>query len=175
MVHAGWPSRVVHPLFSSGGNTCPSPTLTSALKGQKLGRSLVQEVTLECYTEGCLCSDVRISTLGRPDRVGLCHCLDCRKHHGALFGAMAMFSNEAVTIEGEARGYANGFFCPDCGSSVFMRSGTEVAIHLGALDAPDQLIPSYESWMVRRERWLPPFHSSRTIAIARAHPGSKIM
>jgi hypothetical protein len=36
-----------------------------------------------------------------------------------------------------------------------------VEVHLGALDAPDQLIPTYESWTVRREGWLPPFPLAR--------------
>ena len=35
--------------------------------------------------------------------------------------------------------------------------GDEIEVHLGALDAPDQLMPTYESWTVRREAWLPPF------------------
>ena len=28
---------------------------------------------------------------------------------------------------------------------------------LGSLDAPDQLMPTYELWTIRRESWLPPF------------------
>jgi hypothetical protein len=43
------------------------------------------------------------------------------------------------------------------GSSVFARSGDEIEVHLGSLDAPDQLMPTHESWIVRRESWLPPF------------------
>lgn len=34
-------------------------------------------------------------------------------------------------------------------------------MHLGALDAPDQLTPTYECWTVRREAWLPAFPLSR--------------
>lgn len=106
---------------------------------------------------GCLCGKVRILASGRPYRVGLCHCLDCRKHHGALFYAAAVFPQDAVTIEGETRDYLGRHFCPSCGSSVFARTGDEVEVHLGTLDAPDQLMPTYESWIVRRESWLPPF------------------
>jgi hypothetical protein len=40
---------------------------------------------------------------------------------------------------------------------VFGRSGDEVEVNLGALDAPDQLLPTYELWTLRRERWLPEF------------------
>ncbi len=106
---------------------------------------------------GCLCGAVRIRTAGRPYRVGLCHCLDCRKHHGALFHASAIFPADAVTVEGETRSYAGRHFCPGCGSSVFARSGDEIEVNLGSLDAPDRFVPTYELWTLRREAWLPPF------------------
>ena len=112
---------------------------------------------MERVTGGCLCGDVRIVASGQPDRVGICHCLDCRKHHGALFYAAAIYRAHAVTIEGETRDFKGRHFCPRCGSSVFARNADEVEVHLGTLDAPDQLVPTYENWMIRRERWLPPF------------------
>ena len=112
---------------------------------------------MDRLTGSCLCGEVRIAASGEPYRTGLCHCLDCRKHHGALFFAAAIFPAEAVTIEGETRDYKGRHFCPRCGSSLFNRYGDEVEVHLGALDAPDQLVPTYECWTVRRESWLPPF------------------
>ncbi|WLQ16296.1 GFA family protein [Hahella aquimaris] len=116
---------------------------------------------MEQFTGGCLCGAVRLVATGRPYRVGICHCLDCRKHHGALFHASAVFPQNAVTIEGKVGDYAGRCFCPRCGSSVFSRTGDEIEVNLGALDAPDQLTPTYELWMRRRESWLPPFPTSR--------------
>ena len=116
---------------------------------------------MEEFTGGCLCGDVRIAASGRPLRVGICHCLDCRKHHGAVFYASAIFPQDAVTINGDTREYEGRHFCPRCGSSVFARSGEEVEIHLGSLDQPGQLTPSYECWTLRREAWLPPFPVGR--------------
>lgn len=112
---------------------------------------------MDRLTGGCLCGAVRITASGQPYRVGLCHCLDCRKHHGALFHASAIFRNDAVTVEGDTRSYAGRSFCPECGSSVFQQSGDETEVSIGALDAPDQLTPTYELWTVRRESWLPTF------------------
>ncbi|MGN8343124.1 GFA family protein [Pseudomonas sp. SMV71] len=126
---------------------------------------------MDPFTGSCLCGNVRIRASGRPYRVGLCHCLDCRKHHGALFFAAAVFPRQAVTIEGETRDYAGRFFCPRCGSSVFACSSDEIEIHLGILDAPDQLVPTYESWTVRRESWLPSFPLSRHYAHDREGSG----
>lgn len=116
---------------------------------------------MDQFTGGCLCGKVRLVAQGRPDRVGICHCLDCRKHHGALFYAAAVFPRDAVAIEGETRDWAGRHFCPSCGSSVFAESSDEIEVHLGTLDAADQLLPTYESWTIRRESWLPPFPNTR--------------
>jgi hypothetical protein len=177
---------------------------------------------MDRVTGGCLCGNVRIVASGPPYRVGLCHCLDCRKHHGSLFHASAVFPQDAVTIDGETRDYAGRFFCSRCGSSIFGRSADEISalffglkaeqaasvgiiptlkrksrrpieiaskpvyviwralvaygdsrrngeqerpwvieVNLGSLDAPDQLMPTYESWVIRRESWLPPFPLTR--------------
>lgn len=116
---------------------------------------------MDRFEGGCLCGAVRLKAAGKPYRVGLCHCLDCRKLSGSLFQALAMFPQDAVTIEGETGAYAGRHFCPRCGSSVYSRYGDEIEIGVGALDAPDQLTPTYENWTVRREGWLPPFPLAR--------------
>lgn len=112
---------------------------------------------METHTGGCLCGAVRFFAKGQPLRVGLCHCMDCRKHHGALFHASAIFPEHTVTVEGETGSYQGRSFCPRCGSSVFSKTGDEMELHLGAFDAPDQFRPSYELWTTRRETWLPDF------------------
>jgi hypothetical protein len=126
---------------------------------------------MDRLTGGCLCGDVRIVASGPPDRVGICHCLDCRKHHGALFYAAAVFPLAAVAIDGETRDYAGRSFCPRCGSSVFARSADEIEVHLGALDEPGRLAPTYESWTVRREPFPPPFAVKKRYARDRDAPG----
>ncbi len=116
---------------------------------------------MDSVTGGCLCGAIRVEVRGRPRRVGLCHCLACRKHHGALFHASAIFPAEAVTVTGEAQGYEGRFFCPRCGSPVFGRSGDEVEVNLGSLDASDAFVPTFDLWTIRREGVLPPFPTMR--------------
>ncbi len=108
-------------------------------------------------TGGCLCGAVRVSAIGDPDRVGICHCFDCRKHHGAVFHTSAIFPETAVTITGATAAYRGRHFCPTCGGSVFGRTGAEVEINLGCLDETSQVKPTYELWVCRCEVWLPPF------------------
>ena len=112
---------------------------------------------MDQFTGGCMCGSVQFVAQGSPYRVGLCHCLDCRKHHGALFHASAVFPQDAVKVEGATSCCEGRHFCPHCGSSIFSQSGDETEVHLGALDGPNQLTPTYEIWTIRRESWLPSF------------------
>ena len=48
--------------------------------------------------------------------------------------------------------------------AVFARTADEIEVNLGSLDEPDQLMPTYESWIIRRESWLPPFPIARRYA-----------
>ncbi|WP_338723221.1 GFA family protein [Devosia sp. XK-2] len=120
---------------------------------------------------GCLCGQVRFRAIGEPYRVGLCHCLDCRKHHGALFHASAIYPETSVSVTGQSHAYEGRHFCPRCGSSVFSRSGDEIEINLGALDDPNQFRPTYELWTIRREAWLPPFPGVMPYPRDREGPG----
>ena len=106
---------------------------------------------------GCVCGRVRFEAEGQPDRVGICHCLDCRKYHGALFFAAAIYPAAQVRVSGEPQMYDGRCFCGTCGSRVFNRSGAELELHLGALDDINVFQPSYELWTIRRESWLPAF------------------
>lgn len=108
---------------------------------------------------GCFCGKLRFAVEGEPVRSGVCHCLDCRKLHGAPFMAFAVFPREAVTVTGEARRirtqprYARAF-CPDCGSHVFGEDEGGIELYHGAFDVPDVFPPSYELWTVRKEAWI---------------------
>lgn len=114
------------------------------------------EVTIKRVTGGCACGQVRFVATGAPDRVGVCHCLDCRKHHGAPFFAAAIFQQDRVMVSGATHQRAGRHFCPVCGSSVFARTDEEFELHLGALDESNQFKPTYELWTIRREAWLRP-------------------
>ena len=112
---------------------------------------------------GCSCGRVRIEARGAPVRVGLCHCLTCRKETGAPFNAFAVWRTGDVAVSGETRSWAaqtvRRHFCPECGSAVYATDVDpgEIEIHLGALDdAPSDLAPTYELWVVRREPWQKP-------------------
>ena len=122
-------------------------------------------------TGGCLCGAVRFTATGPPTRVGLCLCLECRKHHGAMFYAAAVFPADRFSRTGDTRAYKGRAFCPVCGSSVYAESVGEVEVHLGALDDPNAFTPSYELWTCRRAPWMPRFEGVQSFETDRTNAG----
>ncbi len=114
----------------------------------------------DAVTGGCACGQLTFAARGRPKRVGLCHCMTCRKISGAPFAAFVIFARDQVTISGSFRSWSatsrtEDCFCPVCGSQVFDRdTADEIEIRLGAFDEPNLFTPTYEAWTKRREAWL---------------------
>jgi hypothetical protein len=116
----------------------------------------------------CLCGAVRVELAGAPYRVGVCHCLDCRKKSGSLFSCWAIYPADAVTVLGETAGHELGdgyvrHICPVCTAPICEvdAASDELEVFVGVLDEPNQLVPTYETWTVRREAWLPPLPLAR--------------
>jgi hypothetical protein len=118
-------------------------------------------ITHEIREGGCACGAVRFTVAGNPRRVGLCHCLTCRKAHASAFNPFAVFAPEQVEVAGELTDWQNsrGFvrrFCTKCGSQAVGGDGEEIEISLGSFDQPRLFEPQYELWVIRREHWLEP-------------------
>lgn len=109
----------------------------------------------EMYSGQCLCGRVRLAARGEPLRVGICHCMDCRKESGSAFTFYAVWPAGQFESTGETAEFRGQRFCPLCGSRLFSLDAQEAEVKLGVLsDAPTLLVPSYELWIKRREPWL---------------------
>lgn len=105
----------------------------------------------------CRCGSVRYTVTGEPERVGLCHCTDCRQESGSAFTYYGVWPTSAFSASGETVEHAGRRFCPICGSRLFSLDDREAELKLGCLeDAPTGLRPTYELWIKRREEWLLP-------------------
>ncbi|MFB9794971.1 GFA family protein [Shinella granuli] len=108
-------------------------------------------------TGSCLCGQVRITVRGAPDRVGICHCTDCRQESGSAFTFFGMWPAGQFEHMGETTSFSGRCFCAHCGARVFSLDTREAEVKLGILsDAPTLLTPTYELWIKRREPWLRP-------------------
>ena len=111
---------------------------------------------------GCLCGAVRYAVRGAPIQVGLCHCADCPKVTGTAFLAYADWDPKNFEYSGVIGTFAGRSFCPGCGSRLFSLSPGQAEIYLGSLDeAPSDISPDVEAWVLRREPWLKPLAGRR--------------
>jgi hypothetical protein len=120
----------------------------------------------EMHSGGCACGKFRFEARGEPYRVGLCHCLTCRKAHGAPFNFFLVFPTESVRVNGDvllfrSSDHAERHACRACGSQAHSHYGRpdEIYLYPGSFDEPGLWQPSYELWIKRRESWLPEFPS----------------
>jgi hypothetical protein len=103
---------------------------------------------------------------GEPVRISICHCLECQKRTGSLFGAQARWPRERAVVEGTSTawtrvgdegGGAEFHFCPVCGSTVWytLKDMPEmIAVTTGSFADPDFPKPQFAVYDARRHRWL---------------------
>jgi hypothetical protein len=92
---------------------------------------------------GCACGKVRFEARGDPYRVGVCHCLTCRKVRGAPFNFYVVFPRDAVTVKGDVTVFASSehgrrYSCRACGAPVYSHYDRpdEIDLYLGSFDEP---------------------------------------
>jgi hypothetical protein len=114
----------------------------------------------------CACGQLQITCRGEPDKVSLCHCLQCQRRTGGPFGVAVFYPRDRVGAAGEATVFRrlsdSGFdvsfrFCPACGSTVFWeahRKPDVIAVALGAFADRDFTGPSQVVYGDHRHRWL---------------------
>jgi hypothetical protein len=113
----------------------------------------------------CSCGQLRLECQGEPTRISICHCLECQKRTGGIFGAQACFPRAFVSIEGlraqwsragESGQKATFSFCPRCASTVFWEpDGAPQIIYVavGAFADPTFPPPRYSVYEERRHAW----------------------
>jgi hypothetical protein len=110
----------------------------------------------------CSCGALSITTTGEPLRVSVCHCTECQRRTGSVFGVQARFAKASVTIEGVSTAYTRSgdsggrvtfHFCPACGSTVYYeieRVPDAVGVAVGAFadrTFPPPRVSVYEARM----------------------------
>jgi len=117
-------------------------------------------------TAACDCGRLRAHCEGEPVRVSVCHCLECQKRTGSVFGVSARYPKEKVRAEGPSRQYTriadSGFkvtfdFCPSCGTTVHWRLDQfpdVTAVAVGAFADRDFPAPKHSVGERRKHPWV---------------------
>jgi hypothetical protein len=113
----------------------------------------------------CSCGQLNVTCEGEPVRISVCHCFDCQRRTGSVFGTQARFPRDQLNIQGRATRYSRNAdsgnivtfsFCPVCGSTVYWEfSGMPdlVAVAVGAFADPSFPEPLHSAYERRQHPW----------------------
>lgn len=114
----------------------------------------------------CSCGSVKVTVEGDPSAVVACHCLECQRRTGSVFGVGAYFPEEKAKFSGETTQYSRltgsgqpfvAHFCPSCGTTLYWRVGQSsglVGIAVGAFADPSFPSPVRSVWEQSRHAWV---------------------
>ena len=118
-------------------------------------------------TASCSCGQLSLTTRSQPIRVSICHCLECQRRTGSVFGVQARFQRDSVTITGASAQYVRFGddgnkvtfnFCPKCGATVhYTLEGydeTSIAVPVGAFADPGFPVPTFSVYEERMHSWV---------------------
>lgn len=131
-------------------------------------------------TASCCCGSLRLKINGEPSHVEVCHCFQCQRRSGSVFGDNAFFPRSALTaVEGESKDFVRAterggrvtfHFCPKCGSSVYWDLSLDpgiIGIAVGAFADPGFTKPTRSVFGVTRHHWVAPIDAADAFL---AHP-----
>lgn len=122
----------------------------------------------------CHCGAITFDAKIDPEKVRICHCIDCQQLSGTAFRVMVPCSESDFRLKtGEPKIYVKTAesgrcrqqaFCGDCGSPIYATSdepkGTRrLGLRVGVLAQRRELIPKRQFWFRSVLPWLPPLPS----------------
>ncbi len=107
----------------------------------------------DTLTSRCSCGQVSAEATGLPTSVVNCHCTDCRRATGAVYGTLLYFQADAVEITGVTASHdvvsdrgtvVTRQFCPTCGSQMFASAAAWpelIGLRAGTIDQTEFIQP----------------------------------
>jgi hypothetical protein len=135
--------------------------------GQRMGVSMAtSNGSVTSRKANCSCGSLTLALAGDPRLVVACHCRECQRRTGSVFGVGAYFLRAQVQAAGPFNVYvrdardgrkARLHFCPTCGSTVFWELDLRpevVGVAVGALADPHFAAPTVSTWETSRHPWV---------------------
>ena len=114
---------------------------------------------MSVFSGKCLCGNVTYKCHAEPTVIFNCHCEDCRRATGSVFGTNFFVPEDELEIVGEVSSYFHTTgsrstmtkrFSPNCGSLLFGNNSTKnnvVSIRAGTVDELDLIKPMVNVFM----------------------------
>ena len=104
------------------------------------------------FSGRCLCGNVTYQCTAKPNLILNCHCEDCRRATGSVYGTNVFVDEQALVISGELSSYSHTAdsgntmtkrFCKNCGTLLFGKSSGRktVSIRAGTIDQTEIIQP----------------------------------
>lgn len=118
------------------------------------------------FEGGCHCGSVRYSCTEDAEFTFYCHCNDCQRTAGSPFSVELMILSSAFESEGDLATYTvtgdsgkqvHRYFCPRCGSGVFLKCDADpgyVFLKAGTLDDGSSLRPDMHIFTAAKQPWV---------------------
>ena len=120
------------------------------------------EGNLLIFSGKCLCGKVTYESHAEPITIFNCHCEDCRRATGSVFGTNLFVPEDKVEIIGEVSSYSHisdsgstmtKKFCNNCGSLLFGKNSAKInviSIRAGTVDQVELIKPVVNLFMDSR-------------------------
>lgn len=118
------------------------------------------------HKASCSCGQLAITYDGEIARTSMCHCLECQKRTGSVFGIQTRIEKAKTTITGDTTVFQRTgdggsigtfYFCPKCGSTVFWENDQmpgSVIIAIGGFADPTLPAPVFSVYKDRKHHWV---------------------
>ena len=120
------------------------------------------------HTASCCCGQLSLEYEGDIPRSSICHCYECQRRTGSVFGVQTRLERTKVKITGNPTifqrtgddpndGYVIFHFCPKCGSTVYWElSGMaeHYAVAVGAFASQSFPSPVFSVYEDRMHPWV---------------------
>jgi hypothetical protein len=115
---------------------------------------------------GCHCGLISYEAQIEPEKVGVCHCIDCQALSGSAFTVFVPVPKEAFRLRGEPKIYvktaASGnrraqAFCPQCGSRIYASAEKDPQVfnlRVGTVRQRSALAPKTQLWCRSALPWV---------------------
>ena len=113
-------------------------------------------------TGSCLCGKVTYEISGKVGDIVHCHCVTCRKAHGAAFSSVARVNDADFILSGldhlnsfESSTGKRRYFCSNCGTHVYAKRDNtpHLILRLGSLDDDPNSRETKHIWVSQKASW----------------------
>lgn len=117
-------------------------------------------------TAECSCGQVYLTCNGDPERTSICHCFECQKRTGSVFGVQARFKKGQLKYSGEMASYVriadsgnqvHYYFCPQCSTTMLLTLSScpdDWVVPVGVFHQQDLPLPSFSVYEERQHQWV---------------------